>query len=303
MRGAGLVGTISAMNPRSLRLRRLVPARLRAKVRQFLGPKAEVSQARLKGFRKEMDRRPPVRLPGDAPKSVTVVVPCFGHAAFLPDMFESIVAQTHRPDEVIFVDDCSPDETSTVLAALIATQRGVAGGHFELLANDRNMGQAASLNRGIAAAKSELIMVLNDDDYLMHDAVEAMLALFDQHREVALIGAHSIHFAGHEALVAAPERSTDYAPPGLPLVVHRPADVARYRLYNDLNMTHSASCFRKVAWEAVGGYRPDKTERVVPFSDRDFQLRINVLWPAAVAERTPYSFWRHDSSVDAGRDS
>lgn len=303
MRGPGLVGTISAMNPRSLRLRRLVPAPLRAKARQFLGPAAEVSQARLRQFRREMDRRPRVRLPGGAPGSLAVVVPCFGHAAFLPDMFESIVAQTRRPDEVIFVDDCSPDATSTVLQTLIATQREVAGWHFELLANDRNMGQAASLNRGISAASSELMMILNDDDYLMHDAVEAMLAHFERHRDVALIGAHSIHFAGHEALVAAPKRSTDYAAPGLPLTLHRPEDVRGYRNYNDLNVTHSGSCFRKVAWEAVGGYRVDKTERIVPFSDRDFQLRINILWPVAVAERTPYSFWRNDSSLDAGRDS
>jgi glycosyltransferase involved in cell wall biosynthesis len=234
---------------------------------------------------------------------MTIVVPCFGHADFLPDSFESIVAQTRRPDEVIFVDDCSPDATSTILKMLIASQPEAAGGHFEVITNDRNMGQAASLNRGISAASSELIMILNDDDYLMHDAVEAMLAFFDQHRDVALIGAHSIHFAGHEALAAAPKRSTDYADAGVPLVVHRPEDVAGYRLYNDLNMTHSVSCFRKVAWQAVGGYRIDKKERVVPFSDRDFQLRVNTVWPVAVAYETPFTFWRNDSSVDAGINS
>jgi glycosyltransferase involved in cell wall biosynthesis len=303
VRGTSLVDTISVMNPHSLRLRRLVPARLRAKVRQFLGPAAEVSQARLRRFRREMDRHPRVRLPSGAPNSVAVVVPCFGHAAFLPDMFESIVAQTRRPDEVIFVDDCSPDETSMVLKTLISTQQGVAGGHFELLANDRNMGQAASLNRGISAASSELIMILNDDDYLMHDAVEAMLALFDQHRDVALIGAHCIYFAGHEELAAAPKFTTAYAAPGLPVVVHRPEDVPGYRNYNDLNMTHSGSCFLKVAWQAVGGYRIDKKERVVPFSDRDFQLRVNAVWPVAVAYETPLTLWRSDSSVDAGLNS
>jgi glycosyltransferase involved in cell wall biosynthesis len=218
-------------------------------------------------------------------------------------MFESIVAQTHRPDEVIFVDDCSPDETSTILAALIATQQGVDGGHFELLANDRNMGQAASLNRGIAAAKSELIMILNDDDYLMHDALESILVLFGQYREVALIGAHCIYFAGHEELAAAPKVTTAYAAPGLPLTVQRPEDVPGYRNYNDLNMTHSGSCFYKVAWEAVGRYRPDRAQRIVPFSDRDFQLRVNAVWPVAVAYETPFTLWRSDSSVDAGLNS
>src|SRR5664280_2940540 len=134
-------------------------------------------------------------------------------------MLASIEAQTRLADEVIFVDDCSPDATGEVLKAFAAAHSGSDGTRFTLLANERNQGQAASLNRGIAAASSDLIMILNDDDYLMHDAVEAMLALFDQHRDVALIGAHSIHFAGHEELAAAPKFTTAYAAPGLPLTV------------------------------------------------------------------------------------
>jgi len=265
--------------------------------------RSEVSQAGLRRFLRETGNRPGVSLPREAPGSLAVVVPCFGHAAYLPDLLESIVAQTRRPDEVIFVDDDSRDSTEEILRAFVASQQKPDGGRFVLLSNDRNMGQAASLNRAISAADSELIMVANDDDYLMHDAVESMLALFGQNPGVALIGAHSIHFAGHEALAAAPRRSTAYAPPGLPLVIHTPEDVLGYRRYNDLNMTHSGSCFLRVAWEAVGGYRVVKKERVVPFSDRDFQLRVNALWPVAVAYETPLSFWRTDASVDAGRDS
>jgi hypothetical protein len=68
-------------------------------------------------------------------------------------------------------------------------------------------------------------------------------------------------------------------------------------------MTHSGSCFLKSAWAVVGGYRPDKSERIVPYSDRDFQLRVNAVWPVAVAYETPFSFWRNDSSLDSGRDS
>jgi hypothetical protein len=68
-------------------------------------------------------------------------------------------------------------------------------------------------------------------------------------------------------------------------------------------MTHSGSCFFKVAWEAVGGYQAVKAKRVVPFSDRDFQLRINAVWPVAVAYETPLTLWREGSSVDAGINS
>ena len=262
-----------------------------------------ISQANLKRFLNEMDRHPRASLPLEPPRSLAVVVPCFKHAPYLPQMFESIVAQTRLPDEAIFIDDASPDDSSEVIGRLFATHPSPRGGRYSLLANDRNLGQAASLNRAISTASSDLIMILNDDDYLMHDAVESMLALFGQYRDVVLIGAHSIHFAGHEALAAAPKLSTDHSASGLSLVVHRPEDVAGYRSYNDLNMTHSGSCFLKVAWEAVGGYQVDKKRRVVPFSDRDFQLRVNAAWPVAVAYETPYSFWRTDSSVDRGRDS
>jgi glycosyltransferase involved in cell wall biosynthesis len=249
-----------------------------------------------------MDRHPRVGLPAEPPRSIAVVVPCYNHAAYLPRAFESVVAQTRQPDEAIFVDDASPDDTTQVLRGLLAAHASVPMGSYRLLVNDRNIGQAATLNRAIAAASTDLIMVLNDDDYLMHDAVESMLDLFARHQEVALIGAMAIHFAGDDELAAAPKLSTAHGMPGSPLTIHLPDDVHRYRRYTDLNMTHSGSCFRKVAWAAVGGYR-QKPERCVPHSDRDFQLLVNCLWPVAVAYETPYSFWRSDSSVDSGFES
>jgi glycosyltransferase involved in cell wall biosynthesis len=262
-----------------------------------------ISQANLKRFLAEIDRHPRPSLPLEPPRSLAVVVPCFNHATYLPQMFESIVAQTRPPDEAIFIDDGSPDDSREVIRGLIAAHPSSPGTLYSLLVNDRNRGQSASLNRAISTASSDLIMILNDDDYLMHDAVESMLALFGRHPGVALIGAHSIHFGGDEALAAAPKLSTAYSDPGLPLVIHRPEDVPGYTNANDLNMTHSGSTFLKVAWEGVGGYQTDKKRRIWPFSDRDYQLRINAAWPVAVAYETPYSFWRTDSSVDKGRDS
>ncbi len=239
-------------------------------------------------------------MPIGAPRSLALVVPCYGHAAYLPDTLASILAQTRRPDEVVFVDDCSPDDTQQIVRKFISANARPAGERHSLLVNDRNIGQSASLNRGIAAANSELIMVLNDDDYLMHDAVESMLAFFLHQPSVALIGANHISFAGLETLTDAAKLSSAYSPPGSRLVIHRSAAVRRFRLADDLSMTHSSMCFLKAAWEAVGGYWTEKSERVVLSTDRDFQIRVNAVWPVAVAKDTPLAFWRNDSSVDAG---
>ena len=284
-----------------LRNRGLGPASLKARVGDRLR-RRRISQTRLEQFLAQMAAKP-TSLPPDPPSSIALVVPCFRHAAYLPEMLESIAAQTRLPDEVIFVDDHSPDGTSEILRQFVEGHSSPAGSRCRLLVNDPNLGQAASLNRGISAASSELIMILNDDDYLMHDAVESMLALFARHPNVALIGAGHVSFAGRDALGAASKLSADHLAPGATVVVHRPDEVAGYRYAHELDMTHSGQCFLRMAWEAVGGYRADKKARVVPFSDRDFQIRVGAVWPVAVAVGTPLAFWRNDSSVDAGRHS
>ncbi len=302
MRHGGSPASIAAVKLPSLRHRGLRPATMKARVRRRL-KLSDVSQSRLNRFLREVGGELPVVLPREAPSSLALVVPCYKHAGFLPDALESILAQTRLPNEVIFVDDCSPDATGEIIGEFIAAHPWPAGGRLELLVNDRNLGQAASLNRGIAAASSDLIMILNDDDYLMEDAVESMLAYFSRHRDVALIGATCLILSGDDALASAAKASTAYAPPDLPLVYRRPQEVPGYRLPTDLNMTHSTSTFLKVAWAVVGGYRVNKKDRVVPYSDRDFQMRVNAVWPVAVADRTPYCFWRNYSSVDRGRNS
>lgn len=237
------------------------------------------------------------------PKSIAVVIPCFGHASFLPDALESIANQTRLPDEVIAVDDHSPDQSVEVLEEQFARLRAL-NIRCILLTNERNRGQAFSLNRGIAAAASELVMILNDDDYLMHDAVATVLGVFEQHSDIVMTGGTSIHFSTNEELKLHAKLGQGAA--GMKtsrLTVSHPEDVRGYRRYNDLNMTHSGCSFLKTVWEMVGGYNSDKRTRLVPFSDRDFQLRINAIFPVAVSSAVPYSFWRSGSSVDQGRDS
>ena len=257
-----------------------------------------ISQRRMAAFRKS-HRRPalPVR-PNHRPLSLAVVVASYGHRPFLETTLSSLTDQTRPPDEVVLVDDCSPDGTREALDRLVAARGDDAAGKWKVISNPVTIGQAASLNLGIAAAETDLVLILNDDDYLMHDCVETMLSLFERYPDVALIGAHSIHFTSDGELAAAPRRIEAYVG-GNPvsLEIRSPADARRYRGLIDLNMTHSGSCFAKSAWEAVGGYYPDPRKRVAPIEDRDFQLRVNALYPVGVNMEVPFSFWRSNSHV------
>jgi len=282
--------------PQFLRGHGLRPSSLKARAGRLVGP-SRISRRRFEQFLADVDSRPPVSLPPEPPGTLAVVVPAYAHEAYLPAMLESIVAQTRLPDEVVLVDDCSLDGSRAILQAFVASDP-LPGGACRLIVNESNVGQSASLNRGIAAATSDLVMILNDDDYLMHDAVATMLTWFRLHPEAALIGANHVRLAGPEALTAAPKLSTDYARPDQPLEVRSPQEARRYRDSEDLRMTHSGMCFRKVAWDAVGGYRPDPRDRILVYSERDFQIRVNALFPVAIGLHTPLAFWRTDSSVD-----
>jgi glycosyltransferase involved in cell wall biosynthesis len=236
---------------------------------------------------------------------VAVIMPCYNHAEYLEAALASLAAQTYRPFEIVCVEDHSTDDTWPRLQRACAQLP--VGIQATLLRTPHNSGQAAAINLGVASSAASAYMILNDDDYLMHDALEAAVEILNRNSDLFLLGATAIHIAGADQLMANDPRllirnsMPDYAQ--IPLTLYQPADVLKFTRPNDLNMSHSGSIFFKAAWQAVDGYYYEKTKRVIAFSDRDFQLRVASLFPVAVSLQVPFTFWRADSSVDTGRNS
>lgn len=231
---------------------------------------------------------------------ICVVVPCFNHSQYLKTTILSLAAQTTPPREVIFVNDCSTDDTLNVLSSTIRTSGLESRSHCVILDNPSNMGQAASLNRGIAASREEIIMVLNDDDCLFHDSVELALRVFHAYPDLCLVGGRCIDFDSGTALdLYQKELLKVWNFDAIGIRIFHPGEVLTFTHQNDLNTPHSGTSFLKFAWSTVGGYIVPKEKRVVPFADRDFQFRVNLLFSVGLLH-CPISFWRSNSSVDTG---
>ena len=276
--------------------------RLRKGIKETLRP--EISQSKIRAFiqSKQDFLVRSHHQPSECP-SIAVVVPCYGHAPFIKEMFESIIQQTIAPSQAIFVVDKSPDNTLEILQDLISKHQSSISSELVILQNESNSGQAASLNKGIEFSNSEIIMILNDDDYLMHDSIEVTYKILKKYPEAALLGGHSLHFGADELKRTTKMIESICPAEKIEIDLRHPNQALSYRKYNDINMTHSGSSFYKSAWKAIGGYYPDKSKRLVHFSDRDFQLRMNALFPVALSNTTPLSCWRNDSSVDQGVNS
>jgi hypothetical protein len=96
----------------------------------------------------------------------TAVIPTWNRRDLLLNLFESLAAQTHRFDEIIVVDNGSTDDS-----AELAERAGA-----KVLRLGQNMGFAAAVNRGIAAADTDWVAILNNDVTFEPDWLEKLLA-------------------------------------------------------------------------------------------------------------------------------
>jgi glycosyltransferase involved in cell wall biosynthesis len=86
---------------------------------------------------------------------LSVIVPTYNAARFLPDAIASIRCQQYAPLEILVVDDGSTDETARVVRSL---------GEDIRYARQANAGPAAARNRGLELAAGEWIAFLDADD-------------------------------------------------------------------------------------------------------------------------------------------
>ncbi len=87
--------------------------------------------------------------------SVSVIIPVFNGADFLPEAVASLLDQNPRPREIIVVDDGSTDATAAVAQGLGAAVRYV---------RQDNRGPAAARNHGLRLADGDIIGFLDVDD-------------------------------------------------------------------------------------------------------------------------------------------
>lgn len=102
---------------------------------------------------------------------MAVVVPAFNSAGTLATAIESVLSQDPLPDQVIVVDDGSTDDIAAALQQF--------GTQVECV-RQSNRGPSAARNNGLARARTDAVMFLDADDFLLPGALAIRLSLLEE---------------------------------------------------------------------------------------------------------------------------
>jgi glycosyltransferase involved in cell wall biosynthesis len=123
----------------------------------------------------------PISLSVEARPLVTVLVPNYNHARFLPQRLQSIDDQTYRRMEIVLLDDCSTDNSREILEAYSRRT------DCRTIFNEKNSGSPfIQWQKGAALARGEYLWIAESDDYADPEFLERVVAVLERSPRVGL---------------------------------------------------------------------------------------------------------------------
>lgn len=120
---------------------------------------------------------------------VSVIIPCYNQACFLPDAIASLLKQSLQNWECIIVNDGSKDNTADVAEKLASTDNRIS------VINQANKGLSGARNSGLTAAKGEMLQFLDADDILEPDKLKIQAEFLHANPSIDVIFGDARYFS------------------------------------------------------------------------------------------------------------
>ena len=159
---------------------------------------------------------------------VSIIVPCYNQAHYLPEALQSVLDQSYQDWECIIVDDGSPDNTAEV-----AAQWAQRDSRFSLHRIE-NGGLSNARNQGINVASGKFILPLDADDKIAGHYLEQAMEIFKNMPSVKVVYGAARYFGARDSIW----------------------ELRDFDLKNlaTKNLIYCSALYRKEDWEDVGGY-------------------------------------------------
>jgi glycosyltransferase involved in cell wall biosynthesis len=223
--------------------------------------------------------------------TVSVVVPNYNHARFLPKRIDSILKQTFQDFELILLDDCSTDDSRSILSSYASDPR------VRIEFNEVNSASSfKQWSKGIRIARGKYIWIAESDDYADGRLLERLVAVLDNDPAVAFAYCRSWVVDEDDELHGFEDSSHKHLDPHrweMDFCADGREECRHYFIYNNPAANASSVVFRKAACELVGGV--DDAMR----TSGDWKLLAAMALTGRVAYLSePLNYYRfHDATV------
>ena len=179
--------------------------------------------------------------------ALSVIVPNYNHARFLPRCLEALLRQSVPACEILVLDDASTDNSREVLDSLVRSYP-VLKVHL----SERNLGVNATMNRAIPLARGDYIFFTAADDEVRPGLFEKLLPLIRAYPKAGL-------YTGLCEWRRTDSGLTWVMGGGMPKEPCHlsPDDMVALGRSGRLMISNPSTIYRKTALLEVGGWRPE----------------------------------------------
>ena len=223
---------------------------------------------------------------------VSVIIPNYNHARYLRKRIDSVVGQTYQDFELILMDDCSTDESRSIIGEYAKDPR------VRIETNEKNSGSTfKQWNKGARMARGKYIWFAESDDYADEKLLEKAVKRLDSEPGTVLCYCRSWQVNSDGELkgfqdsylpdLGSHKWAADFRAAGI-------EECKRYLVYCNTVLSASSVVFRKDVYWQVGG----ADENFVLCGDWKMWVQMALTGGSISYVGEPLNYYRyHDASV------
>lgn len=200
---------------------------------------------------------------------ISIVLPVYNGERFLKESIESILAQSYKKFELIIVDDCSTDNTLSIIE-----EYQKQDSRIKIIRNESNQKLPKSLNIGFANAIGTYFTWTSDDNIMLPNALEELLYCLERENADLVFSRCFFIDAKGDTFGKTP--------------IYKDLDEIYYN-----NIINASFLYKKEVHEELKGYDPNK----ILIEDYDFWIRAYRKFNFTFCPKLLYKIRWHESNL------
>lgn len=193
---------------------------------------------------------------------VSVIIPVYNVARYLGECLDSVLQQSLKDIEIVCVDDCSTDDSLSLLHGYVKLDSRI-----RLFRNEKNQGSSVSRNRGLKESCGEYVFFLDSDDVLYDNEVLKELYTIAEQDDAELVSGRTVDWFPDES-------GKEYV---VNTEVYPDQDIRRQSLSKcGLLSNNVIACNKLLRHSFLVEHAIFFDEALLKFEDNDFSCRVAV---------------------------